>query len=197
MRQEAALAALGLLLVTAAAAGRAVYDARPPLARTGGFGEPTCGECHFGGPERPTGTVSLGGVPERYRPGEGYTLELTLVDTTAHAGGFQVAARVADGPNAGKQAGTLCAIDSRVTVATDSATGVQYASHSIAAPADSLRWRLTWRAPASGVGGVIFHIAANASDDDDSPLGDAILTDTVVTQPKKGAPASEGTTSGC
>ena len=197
MRQGPALAALGLLLVTAAAAARAPYDARPPLARTGGFGEPTCGECHFGGPARPTGTVSLGGVPERYRPGEAYTLELILVDTTARVGGFQIAARVADGPNAGTQAGTLCAIDARVIVATDSATGVQYASHSIAAPADSLRWRLTWRAPASDAGGVVFHIAANAADDDDSPLGDAILTNTVATQPKKGAPASAVTTSGC
>jgi hypothetical protein len=186
-----------LLLVTAGAAARAAYEARPPLARTGGFGEQTCGECHFGGPERPPGTISLGGVPERYRPSESYSLELTLVDATARVGGFQIAARVAEGPNAGRQAGTLCAIDSRVVVATDSASGTQYASHSIAAPADSLRWRLTWRAPPADVGGVIFHIVANAADDDDSPLGDAILTSTVVTQPRKGAPASESTTSGC
>ena len=197
MRQGAALAAVAVLLVTAAAAARAAYEARPPLARTGGFGEPTCGECHFGGPERPSGTISLGGVPELFRPGEAYSLELTLVDTTARVGGFQIAARVADGPNAGKQAGTLCATDARVIVATDSATGVQYASHSIAAPADSLEWRLTWRAPPGNMGAVIFHLVANAADDDDSPLGDVILTSTVVTQPKKGAPASQSTTSGC
>lgn len=184
-------------MTAAAAAARALYDARPPLARTGGFGEQTCGECHFGGPERPSGTVTLGGVPERYRAGEVYTLELTLADTTARVGGFQIAARVADGPRAGKQAGTLCAIDARVAVALDSATGIQYASHSIAAPADSLRWQLTWRAPAAGAGGVIFHLVANAADDDDSPLGDAILTNTVVTQPKKAAPAPESTKAAC
>lgn len=136
-------------------------------------------------------------MPERYRPGEAYTLELTLADTTARVGGFQVAARVADGANAGKQAGALCAIDARVVVAADSATGVQYASHSMAAPADSLRWHFTWRSPAVNAGNVIFHIVANAADDDDSPLGDAILTGTVVTHPTKGAPASASSTSGC
>jgi hypothetical protein len=186
-----------VLIVTAGAAARAVYEARPPLARTGGFGELTCGQCHFGGPERPSGTVSLGGVPERYRPGHAYALELTLADTSARVGGFQIAARVSEGPNAGRQAGTLCSIDARVVVATDSSTGVQYASHSIAAPADSLRWRLTWRAPMGDVGAVVFHIAANAADDDDSPLGDAILTSTVVTQPKERARASQSTTPGC
>ena len=183
--------------MTAAAAARALYDARPPLARTGGFGEATCGECHFGGPEKPSGTVALGGVPQRYRAGEAYTLELTLADTTARVGGFQIAARVADGPHAGRQAGTLCALDARVVVATDSASGVQYASHSIAAPADSMRWLFRWRAPAAHAERVIFHIVANAADDDDSPLGDAILANTVVTRLKKAAPASEVTKAAC
>ncbi|MDQ4079665.1 MAG: hypothetical protein M3125_02830 [Gemmatimonadota bacterium] len=184
-------------MTAAAAAAGALYDARPPLARTGGFGERTCGECHFGGPEPLSGTVTLGGVPEQYRPGEAYTLEVVLVDTTARVGGFQVAARIADGATAGKQAGVLCAIDSRVAVAADSTSGVQYASHAIAAPADSLRWPLMWNAPTGDVGNVIFHIVANAADDDDSPLGDAILTNTVVSRPKKAASASEPAKSGC
>jgi hypothetical protein len=136
-------------------------------------------------------------VPERYRAGEAYSLELALVDTTARVGGFQVAARVAVGPDAGRQAGTLCAVDARVVVATDSTSGVQYASHAIAAPADSLRWQLVWRAPARDVGDVIFHFVANAADDDDSPLGDAIHTSTVVTQPKKSGTASISAQSGC
>jgi hypothetical protein len=183
--------------MTAGAAARVLYDARPPLGHTGGFGEPTCGQCHFGGPERPVGTLSLGGVPERYRPGEAYALELTLADTTARVGGFQVASRFADGPNAGKQAGTLCAVDARVVVAMDSTSGVQYASHAMAAPADSLRWRITWIAPTGEVGGVIFHSAANAADDDDSPLGDAIHTATGVTQPKNAGSANGLPKSGC
>jgi hypothetical protein len=141
--------------------------------------------------------LSLGGLPERYRRGEAHTLELTLADTTARVGGFQVASRFADGPNAGKQAGTLCAVDARVFVTMDSTTGVQYASHAIAAPADSLRWRITWIAPTGEVGDVIFHLVANAADDDDSPLGDAIHAATVVTRPKHAGSATGVTKSGC
>jgi hypothetical protein len=196
VRRGAALAAVGLLVMTAGAGARALYDARPPLARTGGFGEQTCGECHIGGPDRPSGSVSLG-VPERYRPGEAYVLELALADTTARIGGFQLASRFADGPNAGKQAGTLCASDARVVVVADTTSGVQYASHAVAAPPDSLRWRITWLAPTGDVGDVIFHIVANAADDDDSPLGDAIHTSSVVTQPKKAASAAGSTKPGC
>jgi hypothetical protein len=195
VRQYAAQAAILVLVGTLIAAAGVAYDARPPLAHTGGFGEPTCAACHFGGPETPSGEVSLGGVPERYRPGVSYTLEVSLVDPAARVGGFQLAARITDGAKAGAQAGTLCATDRRVVVATDSATGVAYASHSAAAPADSLRWRLTWRAPRREVGSVIFHIAANAANDDDSALGDAILAASVVTRPKAAAVASD--TSGC
>lgn len=191
MRLYAAQAATLVLAGTLIAAVGVAYDARPPLAHTGGFGEPTCVTCHFGGPDTPSGEVSLGGVPERYRPGASYTLDVSLADTAARVGGFQLAARVAEGPQAGAQGGTLCAADRRVVVATDSATGVAYASHSAAAPADSLRWRLTWRAPARDVGSVIFHIAANAANDDDSALGDAILATSVISRPKAAAAASD------
>jgi hypothetical protein len=163
---------LTALLVTAA---RAAYDARPPLAHTGGFGEPSCRECHFDGPTRPADALSLGGLPDRYQPGRVYSLEVAIRDTTARVGGFQLSARVAQGPHAGSQAGTLCAVGVRVEVATDSVTGVQYASHARAAPADSLRWTLTWQAPAEEVGAVIFHVAANSANDDDSMLGDVIV----------------------
>jgi hypothetical protein len=184
-----ALAAIGLPLTASliAAAGVA-FDARPPLAHTGGFGEPTCRECHFDGPAQPRGAVSLGGVPDEYRPGSVYRLVVTIRDTTALKGGFQLAARVAAGPHAGTQAGTLCATSARVTVATDSATRVQYASHAGAAKADSLEWELDWHAPAEDVGGVIFHVAANSANDDASMLGDAILVTMQETRPAKATP---------
>ena len=159
-------------LVTAA---RAAYDARPPLAHTGGFGEPTCAECHFDGPSGPPDALSLGGVPERYQPGATYRLEVSIRDTAARVGGFQLASRIAAGAHAGTQAGTLCALDPRVAVVADTATGVQYAAHALAAPKDSLNWAVEWRAPKEHVGAVVFHVAANAANDDDSMLGDAII----------------------
>jgi hypothetical protein len=175
VRQRVALATTLLLSASLVTAALAAYDARPPIAHTGGFGEPTCRECHFDGPSSPSGTVALGGLPEQYRFGAVYRLVVTIGDSTARVGGFQLAARVAAGPHAGTQAGLLCAMDVRVAVVTDTASGVQYASHAGAAPADSLRWELEWHAPSEDVGSVIFHIAANSANDDDSMLGDVIL----------------------
>ena len=187
MRHRAAIAVSLSLTASLIAAVGVAYDARPPLAHTGGFGEPTCRECHFDGPAQPKGVVLLGGVPDEYRPGSMYRLTVTIRDSTALKGGFQLAARVAAGPHGGTQAGTLCATSTRVTVATDS-TRVQYASHAGAAKADSLEWQVDWQAPATDVGAVIFHVAANSANDDASMLGDAILLTTKETRPGKGTP---------
>ena len=177
MRHRVAIATSVLFTALVVTAARAAYDARPPLAHTGGFGEPSCRECHFDGPTRPPEMVSLGWLtPEHLRPGGVYRLHVAIHDTTARAGGFQLSARVAAGPHAGAQAGRLCAVDTRVAVMSDTATGVQYASHAGAAPADSLRWQVEWRAPAEEIGAVVFHLAANSANDDDSMLGDAIIT---------------------
>jgi virginiamycin B lyase len=198
VRQRAALlvtlGGCGLLV----GAAHAAYDMRPPLAHTGGFGEETCRVCHFDGPELPReGAVTLGGVPERYRPGAVYRIEVTLVDSAARLGGFQLAARVAQGPHAGAQAGTLCATDARVAVQADTGSGVQYASHDGAAPADSLRWTLAWRAPAKDAGAVVFHVAANAANDDDSVFGDRIHRATSATRPDPGPGVASGGPESC
>ena len=182
MRQIVATATTLLLSASLVAAGRAAYDARPPLAHTGGFGEPSCRECHFDGPARPPEMLSLGGVPEAYQPGSVYRLAVSITDTTARVGGFQLAARVEAGPHAGTQAGTLCALDARVAVVADTVTGVQYASHAGARSADSLGWQLTWQAPAEDVGSVVFHVAANSANDDDSMLGDMIILRSFTTR---------------
>ncbi len=185
-----------LLTASLVTAARAAYDARPPVAHTGGFGEPSCRECHFDGPTRPPEMLSLGGVPERYQPGAVYELHVWIRDTTARVGGFQLAARVAEGPHAGTQAGTLCARDARVDVVADTATGVQYASHAGAARADSLQWQLQWHAPTEDVGPVAFHVAANSANDDDSMLGDVIILRSWTTRSQESGVRSQGV-SGC
>jgi hypothetical protein len=175
----AATLGLAAMLVTGA---RSLHDAGPPVAHTGGFGEPTCVECHFESAPRTGDALSLDGMPERYEPGAAYPLTIAIRDTAARAGGFQLAARVAAGPHAGSPAGTLCAANARVAIETDTATGVQYASHAGAAPADSLRWEVLWQAPEQDVGPIVVHVAANAANDDDSPLGDVILLGSWETQ---------------
>ena len=205
-----------LLLASGAALGSPFYSDGPPPAHTGGFGEPTCHVCHTGAAPETTGaagalTLTL---PQAYMPGSRYRITVSLRDAALGRGGFQLAARFATGPRAGEQAGTLSALDARVTVVAGP-RDVLYAQHTAAgtvpasplprqgegdrgrgtserdrtrgtsegnrerrtSQADSgsgLYWTFAWVAPAVAAAPVVFHIAANAADDDASPLGDVI-----------------------
>jgi hypothetical protein len=175
----AALATALLLAVPEASATRE----RPPTAHTGGFGEPTCQTCHFdsdlnSGP----GSLRLLGVPETYAPGTVYPLTVLLVEPGLRAAGFQLTARFEDGT----QAGSLGPADPqqrRIDVTTD--RQVQYAHHlydgTFPVSPDSARWTVLWTAPAEGRT-VSFHLAANAADDDSSPLGDFIYSTTAASR---------------
>jgi hypothetical protein len=93
--------------------------------------------------------------------------------------GFQLAARFADGPAAGAQAGVLAPADARTIVTWDTLTQVSYIEHNLAGTAlagDAGRWKLRWTAPTNARGAVVFNVAGNAANDDDSPLGDFIYT---------------------
>ena len=168
------VAGLGAL----AALGAAFRDAPPP-AYTGGFGEPTCRACHADAPlNEASGTLAIDGIPDRYQPGRTYELEVTLRRDGMRRAGFELAARLADGERAGTQAGVVAPTDDRTVVALDSATRVAYLTHTLAgtsvAPGGTGRWTFRWTAPDAGA--VAFHVAANAANDDDSPLGDFIYT---------------------
>ena len=191
-RRSAALIALAGATVTVAAAragvthrGRgAVHYDGPPIAHTGGFGEPTCRVCHQGQPLNAAGgTLRIEGLPRRYEPGRTYELAVVLRRDGMGRAGFELSARLMRG---GSQAGALEATDQRARVVPDSVTAVQYAEQtregcSVTGP--EARWTVHWRAPAqTGEGGgsgggssdVLIHVAANAANYDDSPLGDFI-----------------------
>lgn len=149
-----------------------VFIYKPPLAHTGGFGEPTCHLCHSEFEVNfPGGRLELAGLPESYEPGQTYQVVADLHSEGMVVAGFQLAARFADG----KPAGTLDAVDGRVEV-TDS-TGVPYAHQSQrgAGPEspERARWTVAWTAPPAG-GAVHFHAAANSGNGDNSPFGDLI-----------------------
>lgn len=167
------------------AAVRAELD-RPPPAHTGGFGEPTCHACHFETDVNAgSGSLTLAGLPLEYVGGATYTVTITLAQPGLGAGGFQLSARFADGT----QAGTLARPphdSARVARTID--TDVEYIHHVYAgtrrsAP-DTIRWRIRWTAPAAA-GSIVFHVAANAADDDASPLGDMIYATSLRTVPGK------------
>ena len=151
----------------------------PPLAHTGGFGEPTCAQCHTGDPvNSPGGALTLDSLPARWRPGATYRVVVTLRHDSLARAGFEIAARFLDG----SQAGGFAPADTAMTrVSADTAaTHVQFAHHTRAGTRAAVQgreasWALFWTAPRRR-DAVVFHAAAVAANDDESNLGDYVLT---------------------
>ena len=154
-----------------------LYRDGPPFGFSGGFGEDHCQACHSSEKVNAApGSLSIS-VPRRYSPGEAYTVAVMLKRPGLKIGGFQLTARF---ENDSAQAGTLSLADGqqgRMKIAND--RGVQYAYHSRAGTeltgTDVVRWTLRWTAP-GGNGDVLFHVAANAANADDTPAGDFTYT---------------------
>lgn len=109
------------------------------------------------------------------------TVELARPGTSR--GGFQLSARYADGPEAGRQAGRF-RVDGRMAAVTREG-GVDYVHHTPestrSATADTLRWEIRWMPPERPVAPVVFHVAANAANDA-SEFGDRIYTDRTIVE---------------
>ncbi|HEX8696208.1 MAG TPA: choice-of-anchor V domain-containing protein [Longimicrobium sp.] len=177
-----AVAAIGFAGIAIPVRGaRGAFPDGPPPGFTGGFGEPTCAQCHMGEAlNEAGGTLSLAGIPDAYRPGEPYRITVSLARGDLQRGGFELSARFADGAAAGRQAGSFRAPDERVKVVEGTPSGVQYAGHARpgvqpAAPG-RIEWTVEWTAPASAAGSVVFHAAANSANGDESQFGDLVYT---------------------
>jgi hypothetical protein len=144
-------------VIAAGRAGGAVadpgsrYPEHPPVAHTGGFDEPTCHRCHFDQP--------LGAPGGRLR-----------------SAGFQLSARVEQGARKGQQAGGFRVADGRAEVTPEE--GVDYVHHTLAgsvlAGRDTTSWTVAWTSPEGGTEAIVFHVAANAANDDASAFGDFV-----------------------
>ncbi len=150
------------------------YPEELPGTFTGGFGEDSCHSCHFDYPLNPKeGSLSLDGLPEQYEPGNAYTFAIALSREKLGQGGFQLSSRFEDG----SQAGTFNT-NSEHTTFTGTDTDIQYLQHSLKGSKvnnqTSIRWEVTWEAPDSGAGNIIFNISANAGNGDASAFGDFI-----------------------
>ncbi len=164
------------------------YSEGPPAGHTGGFGEPTCRQCHSDNAlNDAAGSLQLEGIPDSYEPNKQYRIVVTLRSPGMRRAGFQFAARFETGPNPGAQAGGLGPVDERVEVISSGQQTVQYAQHTregtFGEEPDIAHWSVTWQAPLEEIDSVVFHVAANASNDDDSEFGDFIYTHEAVSQP--------------
>jgi hypothetical protein len=157
---------------------------------TGGFGEQSCHLCHNDNPmNAPGGTLTLDGVPPQFVPGQTYPITVTIAREGLRRGGFEIAARFANGRQKGRQAGVWKPLDDRVQLipgAVDRVlTFVQHnLSGSRAAERGRNTWTIEWIAP-SAPNAVQFNVAANASNNDDSPLGDFIYVRMAKSVPQK------------
>ena len=166
-------ALLAALLNLAGAPCHAYENGAPP-GHTGGFGEPDCSACHSGfAPNAPTGELSIQGLPAGYAPGATYRLAILLQHPELASGGLQLAMRTRDG----EPAGELVPASARTAVVN--AAGQAYLQHTREGTRTgtdgSIRWEFDWRAPQTAEP-VVLNLAANAANDDFSPLGDFVYT---------------------
>ena len=194
MQLRFAVPAAALALVGAAAAvpgfhapgATAFHAGAPPVGHTGGFGEPTCLECHLGSDLNAFGgRVSVLGLPDEYSRGQRYILTIRLEAEETVTAGFQLSARYGGGAEWGTPAGELVPVDSYVTV-TRAETGQPYAHQTLEGAAttdpDLATWSLEWVAPLLG-GPVAIHVAANSANGDESPLSDLVYSMDVTIPP--------------
>jgi hypothetical protein len=177
--------------VVAAPLAAAAFKEGPYPNVTGGFGEQSCHLCHLDNPVNDReGELTLTGVPQAFVPGERYPITVTLHRDGLRRGGFEIAARFASGKNKGRQAGSWTPQDTRVQLipgAVDKA--LTFVQHNLMGSRVSETgmntWTVEWTAPAAPAGPVQFNVAANASNNDDSPLGDYIYLRMLRSVPRR------------
>lgn len=150
----------------------ALPEGAPP-GHSGGFGEPSCASCHMGVAPTSNDSLRIEGLPETYKAGERYRLELILSSEGSETGGFQLTLRRAPEQSSGQ----LVAEGENLGVQTK--TGVDYLGHTELRPApegEVISWSFNWIAPNINCDPIKLHIAAVAGNDDASPLGDKIFT---------------------
>ena len=169
--------AAAVLVTVRLVASHAYPDGAPP-GFSGGFKEDSCHACHFHEElNAAPGRVAIDGIPATFTPGESYALTITLTRTGMKLAGFQLTARFKDG---GAQAGVLAPSAGEADrVAVERQGDILYAGEKKAGAsvdeAGVVRWTMTWTAPKSG-GPVIFHVAANAANGNESADGDFVYT---------------------
>ncbi len=177
----------------------------------------TCSQsqCHVGIPVNSGGGSTTINFPngKSYVPGVTQHLTVTISDSAQHAWGFQLAARTS--ASTSTQAGAfsssdintlvMCAttnadINSEVQLnfgasqSCPSAKPLGYIEHSLAGYQatrfqPSGIYHIDWTPPSTNVGNIIFYLAGNAANGDDSVNGDHIYTTTYTLTPSAGGSA--------
>lgn len=146
-------------------------------AFTGGFGEETCRSCHFDYDLNPAeGSLEISGFPQKLSAGELLEIQIKVERKELEAAGFQLSARYEDGSQAGK----FVIKNDDIVFTKSMADSIQYVQHSNEGTRpyqeNSKSWIVKWKVPSSIKGSVVFNVAANAANGDQSEFGDFIYT---------------------
>ncbi len=112
-----------------------------------------------------------------------------LRDSALVRGGFQLTARYAEGPHRGGQAGSFRVEEEGLRIQEGAEGGdVLYLQHTdrgtVPGRPGEIRWTFLWSTPPSPSAPVVFHVAANAGNDDASEFGDWIYADSALLGPR-------------
>ena len=158
------------------------YREGPLPNMAGGFGDGTCRTCHLENPLNAAGgRLELTGLPAGYAPGRSYTIVVSLWRTALERGGFEIVARFAAGQQKGHQAGTWdIGTNTRLQIVrSQQDSQLQFVQHTTAGSTTSspgtITWQARWTAPEASTP-IQFNVAANAANDDASPIGDYVYT---------------------
>jgi hypothetical protein len=185
------IVALTAALTIAAPLGAFAFKEGPYPNVTGGFGEQSCHLCHLDNPVNdPGGAVTLDGVPATFTPGQTYPITVSIKRDGLRRGGFEIAARFASGRQRGRQAGSWTPRDARVQLIPGAVDKVlTFVQHNLAGSRGAQpgvnSWTIDWTAPAAPAAPVQFNVAANAANNDDSPLGDYIYLKAAKATPQR------------
>ena len=156
-------------------------------AFTGGFGELTCHSCHFDYDlNMEGGNLITEGIPDRYEAGERYGITVRVQSEQLEIGGFQLTARFLE---SGAQAGSFSWTGDRLRFTPESSVGdsIQYIQHSSEGTTPTgnrtVEWSFEWAAPEAAQEPVLFNIASNGGNYDDSSFGDRIYVKELTSVP--------------
>jgi hypothetical protein len=180
VRRPVPLVALAACLLLAAPVPALAYSSGPPDGYAGNppYGD-NCTTCHFSyDPNSGDGSLELLGLPDGYAPGQTYTLQVRLADPGQVRWGFELT--VLDDADYLTQGGQLIVTDSENTQISENVEGTEdYLKHTLdgnqwGIPDGPVSWTFDWTAPSDAPGAVTFYFAGNASNGDESFMGDYI-----------------------
>lgn len=138
-------------------------------------GNNTCVECHNSFRLNDgEGRLSIEGLSAEYELGDIYNLTINLEAPNASRWGFEITALT----ERELRGGNFILVNDRETqISGGGGQEPQYVKHlrqGTFAGNRSASWRVNWQAPEETTGTVIFYLAGNAADNNDSPAGDYI-----------------------